>query len=156
MGSAAKTAQLEDVITAPLETTPGKDMHWSRALTPARAGLNKSIIGRSGRSSTSSRTCRTPSSCPPPVLRRKRRRSNGPYHDSPEKGSGAIMTERRGRKRLEPWMTAALATGEPALWSFVTGGCALTKTPSPTGSGSQSSGAVEGHVNRIKMLKRQV
>ena len=32
-----------------------------------------------------------------------------------------IMNERRGRKLLEPWMTAALATGEPALRSFVTG-----------------------------------
>jgi hypothetical protein len=32
-----------------------------------------------------------------------------------------IMTERRGRKRLKGWMTAALATGEPALCSFVTG-----------------------------------
>jgi len=46
-----------------------------------------------------------------------------------------IMNERRGRKLLEPWMTAALATGEPALRSFV---------------------AVGGHVNRIKMLKRQM
>jgi transposase len=33
----------------------------------------------------------------------------------------AIMNERRGRKLLEPWMNAALATGEPALKSFVTG-----------------------------------
>jgi transposase len=33
----------------------------------------------------------------------------------------AIMNERRGRKLLEPWMTAAEATGEPALSSFVTG-----------------------------------
>jgi hypothetical protein len=30
-----------------------------------------------------------------------------------------IMTERRGRKLLEPWMAAAAATGEPALHSFV-------------------------------------
>jgi hypothetical protein len=33
----------------------------------------------------------------------------------------AMMNERRGRTLLEPWMTAALATGEPALRSFVTG-----------------------------------
>jgi len=32
-----------------------------------------------------------------------------------------MMNERRGRKLLEPWMTAAEATGEPALRSFVTG-----------------------------------
>jgi hypothetical protein len=30
------------------------------------------------------------------------------------------MNERRGRRLLEPWMAAALATGEPALKSFVT------------------------------------
>jgi hypothetical protein len=33
----------------------------------------------------------------------------------------AIMNERRGRKRLESWMTAAEVVGEPALRSFVTG-----------------------------------
>jgi hypothetical protein len=32
-----------------------------------------------------------------------------------------MMNERQGRKLLEPWMTAAEATGEPALRSFVTG-----------------------------------
>ena len=32
-----------------------------------------------------------------------------------------MMNERRGRKLLEPWITTALATGEPALRSFVTG-----------------------------------
>jgi hypothetical protein len=32
-----------------------------------------------------------------------------------------MMNERRGRELLEPWMTAAEATGEPALRSFVTG-----------------------------------
>jgi hypothetical protein len=31
------------------------------------------------------------------------------------------MNERHGRRLLEPWMTAALETGEPALRSFVTG-----------------------------------
>jgi hypothetical protein len=31
----------------------------------------------------------------------------------------ALMAERRGRD-LEKWMTAAIATGEPALRSFVT------------------------------------
>jgi hypothetical protein len=33
----------------------------------------------------------------------------------------AMMNERRGRKLLESWMAGALATGEPALRSFVTG-----------------------------------
>jgi transposase len=38
--------QVEDVIVATLESTPGKDTHWSRASMAARAGLSKSTIGR--------------------------------------------------------------------------------------------------------------
>jgi len=34
--------------------------------------------------------------------------------------AAALMNHRRGRE-LEQWMTAAAATGEPALQSFVTG-----------------------------------
>jgi transposase len=67
----------------------------------------------------------------------------------------AIMNERRGRKLLEPWMTAALATGEPALRSFVTGLSADQDAVIAGLSFPWSSGAVEGHVNR-KMLKRQM
>jgi transposase len=68
----------------------------------------------------------------------------------------AIMTERRGRKLLEPWMDATLATGEPALRSFVTGLRADQDAVINGLSLQWSSGAVEGHVNRIKMLKRQM
>src|SRR5205809_457485 len=39
--------QVEDVIVATLESTPGKDTHWSRASMAARTGLSKSTIGRS-------------------------------------------------------------------------------------------------------------
>jgi transposase len=60
-----------------------------------------------------------------------------------------IMNERRGRKLLEPWMTAALATGEPALKSFVTGLRADQDAVTNGLSLPWSSGAVEGHVNRI-------
>jgi transposase len=38
--------QVEDVVTATLESTPGKDTHWSRASMAARTGLSKSTIGR--------------------------------------------------------------------------------------------------------------
>ena len=38
--------QVEDVIVATLETTPGKDTHWSRASMAARTGLSKSTVGR--------------------------------------------------------------------------------------------------------------
>jgi hypothetical protein len=68
----------------------------------------------------------------------------------------AIMNERRSRKLLEPWMNAALATGEPALRSFVTGLRADQDAVTNGLSLPWSSGAVEGHVNRIKMLKRQM
>src|SRR5215472_12417541 len=67
-----------------------------------------------------------------------------------------IMNERRGRKLLEAWMTAALAAGEPALRSFVTGLRADQDAVTNGLSLPWSSGVVEGHVNRIKMLKRQM
>src|SRR5437762_1167538 len=38
--------QVEDVIVATLESTPGKDTHWSRASMAGRTGLSKSTIGR--------------------------------------------------------------------------------------------------------------
>jgi transposase len=38
--------QVEDVIVATLETTPGKDTHWSRASMARHSGLSKSTIGR--------------------------------------------------------------------------------------------------------------
>jgi transposase len=66
-----------------------------------------------------------------------------------------MMTGRKGRD-LEHWMTDATATGDPALRSFVTG---LRSDQDAVTAGLTlpwSSGAVEGHVNRIKMLKRQM
>ncbi|GHJ31536.1 hypothetical protein TPA0910_74260 [Streptomyces hygroscopicus subsp. sporocinereus] len=38
--------QVEDVVIATLESTPGPDTHWSRASMAARTGLSKSTIGR--------------------------------------------------------------------------------------------------------------
>ncbi len=38
--------QVEDVVVATLESVPGKDTHWSRALMARRTGLSKSTIGR--------------------------------------------------------------------------------------------------------------
>jgi transposase len=67
-----------------------------------------------------------------------------------------IMNKRQGRKLLDPWMTAADATGEPALRSFVTGLRADQDAVTNGLSLRWSSGSVEGHVNRIKMLKRQM
>ncbi|WP_433191736.1 IS630 family transposase [Nocardia sp. CA-107356] len=38
--------QVEDVVITTLESTPGKDTHWSRASMAERSGLSKSTIGR--------------------------------------------------------------------------------------------------------------
>jgi transposase len=38
--------QVEDVVVATLEETPGKDTHWSRSSMARRTGLSKSTIGR--------------------------------------------------------------------------------------------------------------
>ena len=38
--------RVEDVIVATLESSPGKDTHWSRASMAARSGMSKSTIGR--------------------------------------------------------------------------------------------------------------
>ena len=53
-------------------------------------------------------------------------------------------------------MTAAEGTGEPALCSFVTGLRADQDAVTNGLSLRWSSGSVEGHVNRIKMLNRQM
>jgi transposase len=67
-----------------------------------------------------------------------------------------ILSERRGGERLVPWMNAALATSEPALRTFVTGLRADQEALTNGLSLPWSSGVVDGHVNRIKMLKRKM
>jgi transposase len=66
-----------------------------------------------------------------------------------------ILTERRG-PLLRAWMTDVQATGAPALRSFVTG---LNTDLDAVTAGltlPHSSGPVEGTVNKIKMIKRQM
>ena len=66
-----------------------------------------------------------------------------------------IMAARRGRD-LEKWIIAAIVSGLPELRSFVTG---LRRDQDAVTAGLTlpwSSGVVEGHVNRIKMIKRQM
>lgn len=65
-----------------------------------------------------------------------------------------IMTHRRG-DRLAGWMRQVQADDLPYLHSFVTG---LKRDQAAVVAGltsPYSSGAVEGGVNRVKMLKRQ-
>ena len=64
-----------------------------------------------------------------------------------------LMTQRRGRE-LEKWINAA--SGQPLLRPFADG---LRRDLDAVTAGLTlpwSSGVVEGHVNRIKMLKRQM
>ena len=66
-----------------------------------------------------------------------------------------LMTQRRGR-HLEKWITAVSDSGPAELRSFVTG---LRRDQDAVTAGLTlpwNSGVVEGHVNRIKMLKRQM
>lgn len=67
-----------------------------------------------------------------------------------------MLTTRSGQDRLEDWVRDAEASDLPELRGFATG---LRKDWDAVMAGLSlhwSSGAVEGHVNRIKMLKRQM
>ncbi|WP_443078990.1 ISL3 family transposase [Streptosporangium sp. NBC_01495] len=71
------------------------------------------------------------------------------------KAFAGLLTERRGHD-LEQWMKNVIADDQPELRSFVTG---LRRDQDAVTAGLTlpwSSGPVEGHVNRIKMLKRQM
>ncbi|USI93070.1 transposase (plasmid) [Rhodococcus pyridinivorans] len=71
------------------------------------------------------------------------------------RGFAEIMVERRGLELLG-WMSDVDATGSPALRSFTAG---LRRDLDAVAAGltlEHNSGPVEGHVNRIKMLKRQM
>ncbi len=70
--------------------------------------------------------------------------------------SFAIMIRELGGDRLQGWMDAVEADDLPALHSFVAG---LRRDHDAVVAGLSlrwSSGPVEGHVNRLKMLKRQM
>ncbi len=71
------------------------------------------------------------------------------------RGFAEIMVKRRGHDLAE-WTTDVDATGSPALRSFVIG---LRRDLDAVTAGLtlvRNSGPVEEHVNRIKMLKRQM
>ncbi|URM97852.1 transposase [Actinomadura madurae] len=66
-----------------------------------------------------------------------------------------MMVHRRGR-HLETWISAVLNEDLPELHSFVTG---IRRDQDAVTAGltlPYNSGPVEGHVNRIKMIKRQM
>ncbi|WP_435869138.1 transposase [Actinomadura coerulea] len=66
-----------------------------------------------------------------------------------------MMVHRQGQ-RLETWMTTGARDDLPELHSFITG---LRRDQDAGTAGltlAYSSGPVEGHVNRIKMIMRQM
>jgi transposase len=68
----------------------------------------------------------------------------------------AEMLVHRQGQRLGAWITAVLEDDLPDLHSFVTG---LRRDQDAVTAGltlPYSSGPVEGHVNRIKMIKRHM
>ncbi|WP_066370359.1 ISL3 family transposase [Herbidospora mongoliensis] len=70
------------------------------------------------------------------------------------RGFAEMMLHRNGHQQLERWMNDVTACDLPELHSFVTG---LRRDQDAVTAGltlPYSSGPVEGHVNRIKMLKR--
>ena len=70
-------------------------------------------------------------------------------------GFAEMMTGRHG-ERLDTWIAAVEADDQPDLHPFVTG---LRRDYAAVRNGltlPHSSGAVEGSVNRIKMIKRQM
>jgi transposase len=70
--------------------------------------------------------------------------------------SFATMLMRRQGQHLDDWIAAVRADDLPHLQSFATG---LTQDYDAVLNGltlEHSSGAVEGNVNRIKVLKRQM
>nr|WP_244213156.1 transposase [Rhodococcus ruber] len=69
--------------------------------------------------------------------------------------SAQILTERRG-ENLNAWMAAVRADDLPHLHLFVRGFEADHDAVRNGLTLPYTSGAVEGHVNRIKMLKRQM
>jgi transposase len=67
-----------------------------------------------------------------------------------------IMTRRTGDQQLKSWLAAVEADDQPELHSFANG---IRKDQPAVTAGltlPYSSGAVEGNVNRIKMIKRQM
>jgi transposase len=67
-----------------------------------------------------------------------------------------MMTRRQGLLALEDWLTRVEADEQPELHSFATGIRRDQEAVTAGLSLPYSSGAIEGNVNKIKMIKRQM
>ena len=72
------------------------------------------------------------------------------------RGFAEMMTGRRGEQQLEDWLTAVEADDQPHLHSFAAGIRTDQQAVTNGLTLPYSSGKVEGNVNRIKMIKRQM
>lgn len=69
---------------------------------------------------------------------------------------GVILTSRAGEAKLREWVADTQAGTSPELRGFATGLLSDWNAVAAAVTMRWSSGTVEGHVNRIKMLKRQM
>jgi transposase len=72
------------------------------------------------------------------------------------RGFAEMMTGRRGEQQLEDWLTTVEADDQPHLHSFAAGIRTDQQAVTNGLTLPYSSGKVEGNVNRIKMIKRQM
>ncbi len=72
------------------------------------------------------------------------------------RGFAEMMVGRRGEQQLEGWLTAVEADDQPCLRSFAAGIRTDQQAVTNGLTLPYSSGKVEGNVNRIKMIKRQM
>ena len=68
----------------------------------------------------------------------------------------AALVRQRQPAQLDPWLTRATASTLDALRRFATGLLEDYAAVKAGVTGPWSSGPVEGHINRLKMLKRQM
>jgi transposase len=66
------------------------------------------------------------------------------------------MTGRLGEQQLDDWLAAVEAADQPCLHSFAAGIRTDQQAVTNGLTLPYSSGKVEGNVNRIKMIKRQM
>ncbi len=82
--------QVEDVVVATLEETPGKDTHWSRSSMARRTGLSKSTIGRIWKKFDLKPHLQDSFKLSTPVLRGEGRRCRGAVSQPAGEGGGAV------------------------------------------------------------------
>ena len=134
--------QVEDVIEATLETTPGKDTHWSRASMAARTGRSKFTIGRIWRKFDLK-----------PHLQDSFKLSTDPFFVEKVVDVVGLITTRRRRRWAYAWMKRARSrpwTGPQPVLPMMPGMPErrthdYLQPASPAGAPSLNIAALHGH-----------